>query len=120
MKVAQSCPTLCDPMDNTVHGILQARILEWVAFSFSKFRVTGVLIGREERRMKTDEGKQPQLRSAKDQQSPSAARKDSPSRVSEGSGPCQHFVRLLPPRARRQCSSVVTSHLVCGSLFWQP
>ena len=34
MKVAQSCPTLCDPMDYTVHGILQARILEWVAFPF--------------------------------------------------------------------------------------
>ena len=32
MKVTQSCPTLCDPMDYTVHGILQARILEWVAF----------------------------------------------------------------------------------------
>ena len=29
MKVAQSCPTLCDSMDCTVHGILQARILEW-------------------------------------------------------------------------------------------
>ena len=28
----QSCPTLCDPMDYTVHGILQARILEWVQF----------------------------------------------------------------------------------------
>ena len=27
---------LCNPMDYTVHGILQARILEWVAFSFSK------------------------------------------------------------------------------------
>ena len=35
MKVAQSCPTLCDPMDFTVHGILQTRILEWVAFPFS-------------------------------------------------------------------------------------
>ena len=35
MKVAQSCPTLCDPMDYTVHGILQARILEWVVFPFS-------------------------------------------------------------------------------------
>ena len=32
VKVAQSCPTLCDPMDHTVHGILQARILEWVPF----------------------------------------------------------------------------------------
>ena len=31
-KVAESCPTLCAPMDYTVHGILQARILEWVAF----------------------------------------------------------------------------------------
>ena len=32
VKVTQSCPTLCNPMDYTVHGILQARILEWVAF----------------------------------------------------------------------------------------
>ena len=31
-----SCPTLCDLMDYTVNGILQARILEWVAFPFSK------------------------------------------------------------------------------------
>ena len=30
MKVTQLCPTLWDPMDYTVHGILQARILEWV------------------------------------------------------------------------------------------
>ena len=39
--VAQSCPTLCDPMDCSllgfsVHGILQARILEWAAIPFSK------------------------------------------------------------------------------------
>ena len=33
MKVAQLCLTLCDPMDYTVCGILQARILEWVAFT---------------------------------------------------------------------------------------
>ena len=33
VKVVQSCPTLCDTMDYTVHGVLQARILEWVAFS---------------------------------------------------------------------------------------
>ena len=36
VKVTQSCLTLCDPMDPTVHGILQARILEWVAFPFSR------------------------------------------------------------------------------------
>ena len=36
MKVTQSCLTLCDPMDYTVHGILQARIVEWVAFPFSR------------------------------------------------------------------------------------
>ena len=36
MKVAQSCLTLCDPMDYTVHGILQARILEWEAVPFSR------------------------------------------------------------------------------------
>ena len=35
-KVTQSCLTLCDPMDYTVHGILQARILERVAFPFSR------------------------------------------------------------------------------------
>ena len=40
-KLLQSCPTLCDPMDcrppgSSVHGILQARILEWVATPSSK------------------------------------------------------------------------------------
>jgi len=39
--VAQLCPILCEPMDynipdSSVRGILQARILEWVAISFSK------------------------------------------------------------------------------------
>ena len=36
MKVTQSCPTLFDFMDYIVHGILQARILEWIAFPFSR------------------------------------------------------------------------------------
>ena len=40
-EVARSCPTLCDPVDcsppgSSVHGIFQARILEWVAISFSR------------------------------------------------------------------------------------
>ena len=40
VKLLQSCPTLCDPVDGSppgcaIHGILQARILEWVAISFS-------------------------------------------------------------------------------------
>ena len=40
-EVAQSCPTLCDPMDwgpsgSSVHGIFQARVLEWTAISFSR------------------------------------------------------------------------------------
>ena len=35
-KVTQSCLTLCNPMDYTVHWILQTRILEWVAFPFSR------------------------------------------------------------------------------------
>ena len=39
-EVAQSCPTLCDPMDyslpgSSVHGIFQARVLEWGALAFS-------------------------------------------------------------------------------------
>ena len=33
VKVTQSCLTLCDPMDYTVQGVIQVRILEWVAFS---------------------------------------------------------------------------------------
>ena len=42
----QSCPTLCDPMDCSppgfsVHGILQARILEWVAISFYMYISSG-------------------------------------------------------------------------------
>ena len=36
LKVAQSCLTLCNLMECIVHGILQARILEWVAFPFSR------------------------------------------------------------------------------------
>ena len=36
VEVAQSYPTLCDPMNYTVHGILQARTLQWVAFPFSR------------------------------------------------------------------------------------
>ena len=40
-EVAQSCPTLCDPMDcslpdSSIHGVFQARILEWVVISFSR------------------------------------------------------------------------------------
>ena len=39
-EVAQSCPTLCDPVDcsppgSSVHGSLQARMLEWVAISYN-------------------------------------------------------------------------------------
>ena len=39
-EVAQSCPTLCDPMDcnlpgSSIHGICQARVLEWAAIAFS-------------------------------------------------------------------------------------
>ena len=39
-EVTQSCPTLCDPMDcslpgSSVHGIFQARVLQWVAIAFS-------------------------------------------------------------------------------------
>ena len=39
--VTKSCPTLCDPIDyslpgSSVHGIVQARVLEWVAISFSR------------------------------------------------------------------------------------
>ena len=36
VKIVQSWPTLCNPVDYTVHGILQSRILEWVAIPFSR------------------------------------------------------------------------------------
>ena len=47
-EVAQSCPTLSDPMDwslpgSSVHGIFQARVLKWGAIVFSKQRVGGRL-----------------------------------------------------------------------------
>ena len=47
-KSLQSCPTLCDPRDNSLPsspmpGILQARTLEWVAISFSDIRNTIVI-----------------------------------------------------------------------------
>ena len=53
-KSLQSCPTLCDPKDGSppgfpVHGILQARILEWAAISFSnawKWKVKVKLLSR--------------------------------------------------------------------------
>ena len=40
-EVAQSCPTLCDPMacslsGSSIHGIFQARVLEWIAIAFSR------------------------------------------------------------------------------------
>ena len=40
-EFAHSCPTLCDPMDcslpgSSIHGIFQARVLEWIAISFSR------------------------------------------------------------------------------------
>ena len=41
-EVTQSCPTLCDPMDcslsgSSVHGVFQARVLKWIAISFSRW-----------------------------------------------------------------------------------
>ena len=47
-EVAQSCPTLSDPMDcslpgSSVHGVFQARVLEWVAIAFSERRMLNIL-----------------------------------------------------------------------------
>ena len=51
-EVAQSCPTLCDPMDcslpgSSVHGIFQARVLEWGAIAFSMYYARNNAINRE-------------------------------------------------------------------------
>ena len=50
-EVAQSCPTLSDPMDcslpgSSIHGIFQARVLEWGAIAFSDATVRGVIKSR--------------------------------------------------------------------------
>ena len=49
VRVAQSCPTLCEPIDcsltgSSVHGILEARVLEWVAISFSTGSISNLRI----------------------------------------------------------------------------
>ena len=51
-EVAQSCPTLSDPMDcspprSSIHGILQARVLEWGAIAFSVTNLDNVLKSRD-------------------------------------------------------------------------
>ena len=53
-EVAQSCLTLCDPMDcsppgSSVHKIFQARGLEWGAIAFSKLKVTGMFLDDTEK-----------------------------------------------------------------------
>ena len=58
-EVAQSCPTLRDPMDcslpgSSVHGIFQARVLEWVAIAFSNI-VTSSLLMKERNVLKLRE-----------------------------------------------------------------
>ena len=52
-EVAQSRPTLCDPMDcslpgSSIHGIFQARVLEWGAIAFSDIPISKLLIKRNE------------------------------------------------------------------------
>ena len=72
MKVVQLCQTLCDPVDYTVHGILQARILEWVAFPFCRdlpnpgteltsptLQVDSLLVEPQEKPRNTRVGRQP-------------------------------------------------------------
>ena len=51
-EVAQSCPTLCDPMDcslpgSSIQGIFQARVLEWGAIAFSTTNLDRILKSRD-------------------------------------------------------------------------
>ena len=51
-EVAQSCPTLIDPMDcslpgSSIHGIFQARVLEWGAIAFSMTNLDSILRSRD-------------------------------------------------------------------------
>ena len=57
-EVAQLCPTFSDPMDcslpgSSVHGIFQARILEWGAIAFSRFEDDTTLIAENEEELKS-------------------------------------------------------------------
>ena len=59
-EVAQSCPTLSDPMDcslpgSSIHGIFQARVLEWGAIAFS---VVNAISGQKEKKKNTREAKE--------------------------------------------------------------
>ena len=58
-EVAQSCPTLCNPMDcsltgSPVHGIFQARILEWFAISFSRMNLEAIILSQISRSQKVN------------------------------------------------------------------
>ena len=57
-EVAQSCLTLSDPMDcslpgSSIHGIFQARILEWVAISFSRYADDTTIMAESEEELKS-------------------------------------------------------------------
>ena len=57
-EVAQSCPTLSDPMDcslpgSSVHGICQARVLEWAAIAFSRYADDTILTAESEEEIKS-------------------------------------------------------------------
>jgi len=57
-EVAQSCPTLSNPMDSSlpgssIHGIFQARVLEWGAIAFSGFHATTVELSNSNRNSMT-------------------------------------------------------------------
>ena len=52
-EVAQSCPTLCEPIDSSlpgssIHGIFQARVLEWGAFAFSVTLLQAAIISQKD------------------------------------------------------------------------
>ena len=56
--VAQSCPTLSDPMDcslpgSSVSGVLQARVPEWVAIAFSRYADDTILMAESEEELKS-------------------------------------------------------------------
>ena len=57
-EVTQSCPTLSDPMDcslpgSSVHGICQARVLEWAAIAFSRYADDTILMAESEEEVKS-------------------------------------------------------------------
>ena len=114
VKVLHSCPTLCYPMDYTVHGILQASILEQVALSFSR----GSSQPRDRTQVSHKGSHKPGVCSLSLLQR--SSQPSNPTRVSCTAG---WFLTNWAVREAQHCKTInlcCLNHLSCGALLWLP